>query len=122
MLSVAEEINFNVDNGLYVIKFWAPWCGPCKMYNPIIERLDDEFDNINFLSIDTDQVPELAKRYKISSLPTLVVVYNGEEKSRVLGLSMIKPLRTILRDACDTYIGETEKRTIQLSELEASVG
>ncbi len=122
MLSVANETDFNVDYGLYVIKFWAPWCGPCKMYNPVIEKLDDEFENINFLSIDTDQVPELAKQYKISSLPTLIVIHNGEEKKRILGLSMIKPLRTLLRDACDTYLGEAEECIEQKPETEASTG
>lgn len=122
MESVANETNFNVDCGLYVIKFWAPWCGPCKMYNPVIEKLDNEFEHVTFLSIDTDQVPEIAKQYKISSLPTLVLLHNGEEKKRILGMSMIKPLRTLLRDACDIYLGEVEECTEQQPESEMPTG
>ena len=91
MLSIANESDFNTDYGLYVVKFWAPWCGPCRMYNPIIEKLNDEFESINFLSVDTDQVPELAKKFRITSLPTLVIIADGKEKQRVMGLSMITP-------------------------------
>ena len=124
MLSVANESDFNVDYGLYVIKFWAPWCGPCKMYNPVIDRLDDEFESINFLSVDTDQVPELAKKFKITSLPTLVIIQDGEEKRRVLGLSMIKPLRTLLRETSDNYSapGEDEEIIVPVPETQVSTG
>ena len=73
------------------------------MYNPVIEKLDNEFESINFLSVDTDQVPELAKKFRISSLPTLIIIQDGEEKKRILGLSMIAPLRTLLRNVCDEY-------------------
>lgn len=98
MLSIANESGLNVDCGLHVIKFWAPWCGPCKMYKPVIDKLDEEFKDINFWSVDTDQVPELARRYKITSLPTLVLIKDGEEIQRIIGLSMIKPLRSVFSE------------------------
>ena len=124
MLSIANESDLNTDNGIHVIKFWAPWCGPCKMYNPVIEKLDVEFESVNFISIDTDQVPELAKQFKITSLPTLIIIQDGEEKNRVLGLSMISPLRTLLRQICDDYsatASETED-CVEMPETQVSSG
>lgn len=103
MLSIANETDLNIANGLYVIKFWAPWCGPCKMYGPVIDKLEAEYTDFEFISIDTDQAPELARKYKISSLPTLIFIQDGEEKKRVVGLSLIKPLRAIMTDLSKDY-------------------
>lgn len=98
MLSILNESDFNVGHGLYAIKFWATWCGPCKVLNPTIERLDKEFENIKFLSVDIDQVPSLAQKYKIKSLPTLLLIEDGEEANRIIGVSLMGPMRASLRD------------------------
>lgn len=98
MLSIVNESDLNVDNDIYVIKFWATWCQPCKMMVPSLNKLEKEFPNINFVSVDIDQVPILAKKYKIRTVPTLLVFKDGEEINRILGLSLITPLRKIFRD------------------------
>lgn len=99
MLSVTNESDFKVESGLYAVKFWATWCGPCKRMEPTLHQLESEFTSINFISIDVDQVPILAQKYRIKMLPTLLVLKDGQEVNRVTGLSLIEPLRKIFREA-----------------------
>lgn len=108
MLSIANETDFKVEHGLYVIKFWATWCMPCKAYAPTIEKLDEEFENISFISIDVDQVPELAQKFKIKSLPSLVIIKDGVEVDRVLGATYIAPLRTKFKELNNSFDDEQE--------------
>ena len=70
-----------------LIDFWAQWCGPCKMQGPIVDELAKEKDDIVGGKIDIDEEPELAFRYKVMSIPTLVVFEKGQEKNRSVGLS-----------------------------------
>ena len=98
MLSVINEAEFNVTSGLYVVKFWATWCGPCRVLTPTINKLDEEFENIKFLSVDVDQVPALAQKFKIKSLPTLLFIKDGEVVNKIIGVHLIDPLRASLRE------------------------
>jgi thioredoxin 1 len=98
MLSIANESDLKVNHGLYAIKFWATWCMPCKTYAPTIDKLDKEFEDISFISIDVDQVPTLAQKFKVQSLPALILIKDGEEFDRIRGMSAITPLRTKLRE------------------------
>lgn len=98
MLSIVNESDLNIKNDLYVIKFWATWCQPCKMMVPSLNKLEKEFPDIKFVSVDIDQVPMLAKRFKIRTVPTLLVFKDGDEINRVLGMSLITPLRKIFRE------------------------
>jgi thioredoxin len=103
MLSIANDSDLNVAHGLYAIKFWATWCQPCKLFAPTVEKLDEEFENIEFLSIDAEQVPEIVKRYKVRSLPTIIIVADGEEVERIQGMQLIEPLRTKMRELQNKY-------------------
>ena len=88
------------DSGIVVVlKFEASWCAPCKKLTPLVLKLEEEFSNVKFLAIDVDNAKELKTQYKILSVPTLVFLKNGQEFQRVIGLSLIEPLRKILRDS-----------------------
>jgi len=106
MKSVTSESDFNVDNGLYAIKFWSTWCQPCKAFAPKVDSLDEEFEDIDFISIDTDQVPTLAQKYKVRSLPTLLIIENGNEYQRIEGVQLIGPMRKLLRDLSQSQLDE----------------
>ena len=103
MLSIANDSAFNVAHGLYAVKFWATWCQPCKIFAPTVEKLDKEFENIEFLSIDADQVPQIVKQFKVRSLPTILILSDGEEVERISGMQLIEPLRTKLRELQNKY-------------------
>lgn len=62
--------------GTYLFDFWATWCGPCKVMNPIIEGLSEDTDlvDLNFVSIDVDAEPELAGQFRVQSIPTFMVI------------------------------------------------
>ena len=75
------------NNGITVVDFFADWCGPCRKMGPILEEVEQELTgNVKFTKINTDNNLEVAKRYQISGLPTLMVFKNGEPTERMVGL------------------------------------
>ena len=69
-----------------LIDFYADWCGPCQKLSPIVDKFAEEHSEIKVVRIDIDAQEDLADRYNIRSIPTLVVIENGEEINRVIGL------------------------------------
>ena len=66
-----------VKEGIVLIDFWAAWCGPCRQFGPIFARVSERNADAVFAKVDTEAEPELAERYGISSIPTLVVYRDG---------------------------------------------
>jgi len=83
---------------LVVLKFGATWCGPCKTMEPNIKKMQEEFPDIKFVSVDTDDDQNLAKEHKIKSIPAIVLLKDGVEQNRVVGAVLITPLRKAFRD------------------------
>ena len=70
-----------------LVKFWAPWCGSCRLYNPAINRLVvNHSEIIELIDIDVSQQPEIAEQRGVLSLPTLILEVAGEEVLRLTGL------------------------------------
>ena len=69
-----------------LIDFYADWCGPCKMLSPIVDQIATENDNIKVCRINIDDEQDLAIQYGIMSIPTLVIIKNGEEANRSVGV------------------------------------
>jgi thioredoxin 1 len=61
-------------DGLVLVDFWASWCGPCRMFGPVFERASEQHADAVFGKVDTEAQPELAARFGISSIPTLMVI------------------------------------------------
>ena len=70
-----------------LVDFYAEWCGPCKMLAPVVEQIAKENEDIKVAKINVDEAQELAEKYGVMSIPTLVVIKNGEEIKRQVGLA-----------------------------------
>ena len=72
---------------LVVIDFSASWCMPCRMLKPIMERVETKVKDVNFYNVDIDESEEVAKRYRIFSVPTLVAFRDGKKVDSMVGLN-----------------------------------
>ena len=68
-----------------LVDFWAPWCGPCKMVKPIVEEIAGERDDIKVGLVNVDEQMELAKQFRVMSIPTLMIFKNGELAKKTMG-------------------------------------
>ncbi len=79
-----EEVNASEQPIL--IDFWAEWCGPCKLIAPILEDLATEYEGrLRIAKVDVDESPDVARRYEVMSIPTLVLFHDGVAKKRMIG-------------------------------------
>ena len=76
-----------------LLDFWAPWCGPCRMVVPLVEEIAEERQDIKVGKVNVDEEPELARQFRVMSIPTLVVVKEGKAVKRSVGA---KPKEEIL--------------------------
>lgn len=76
-----------------LVDFWASWCGPCRMLSPVVDEIAEKRTDIKVGKVNVDDEEELAMRYGIMSIPTLIVFQNGEVKTQTMG---VQPKDTIL--------------------------
>lgn len=84
------------DNEAVFVDFYADWCGPCKMVSPIVEELAGERTDVKFIKVNVDDLPEVAERFGIMSIPTLIYFKNGEVAGQTLGFQPKESIATII--------------------------
>lgn len=80
-----------------LVDFWAPWCGPCQMVLPIIEELAEEVTDAKICKVNVDEEPELAREYRVMSIPTLLVFKDGKVAQTAIGARDKNEILAMLR-------------------------
>jgi thioredoxin 1 len=96
-IKVLANKNFKTitKKGVVLVDFWAPWCAPCKIIAPLLNDIAESQNNFTVAKVNVDHNQQLAKKYKVKSIPTMVILKNGTVAGRIIG---VKTKRAILKE------------------------
>lgn len=95
MVEQANSDNFKsiIADNVTLVDFWAPWCGPCRNLSPILDQVSEELGGkVKVVKINVDENPQLAQEYRISSIPTLLILKDGNVVDQTAGLKQKQEL------------------------------
>jgi thioredoxin 1 len=80
-----------------LVDFWAPWCGPCRMLSPVVEKVAGQLgDRVSFVKLNTDENPQIAGDYQVSGIPCLILFKGGKVVDRIVGFVPEQHIRQML--------------------------
>lgn len=98
----ASNFDETVNSGVSLVDFWAPWCGPCRVVAPIIEELAEEYNGkANICKVNTDEEQDLAVKFGIRSIPTILFFKNGEQVDQMIGATS----KQAFKEKLDSFLG-----------------
>lgn len=83
----------NIEQGNVLLKFSADWCGPCKAFAPVIKKIAEEFTTLKIESVDIEEKPELAKQFRVKSIPTVILLKDGKVIESFTGTLPLESVR-----------------------------
>ena len=89
MISTLSGENYGAETreGVYLIDFWAPWCGPCRIQSMVLDKVASRFEgNVNIGKCNVDDEPTLAAKFDVRTIPTMVILRDGQEVGRLVGV------------------------------------
>jgi len=89
-----ENFEVMIGKGIWLVDFYADWCGPCKMMGPILEGLN----GVNILKVNVDKREDLARKFSIMSIPTLIFFKDGKEVKKVIGFTSQDEIEKVLEN------------------------
>lgn len=97
-MKVIKESEFvnEINDGLVLIDFYADWCGPCTMLTPILEEINKENEDVRIIKVNIDDSRFLASYYQIQSIPTLVLLKNGQFLNKMIGFRPKKMIEELI--------------------------
>ena len=98
-ITIVTKENFDeikTKANVVMLDFYADWCGPCRMVGPVVHEIADEREDVTVGKINVDNDPELAQAFGVMSIPTIVILKNGEEAARAVGVRSKQQLLDML--------------------------
>jgi thioredoxin 1 len=95
----ASNFEAETKSGIVLIDFWAPWCGPCRMQGPILEQLVGKVEGAKIAKLNVDEAGAIAAKFNVMSIPTLVVLKDGESVNQFVGVQQADTLVAALQAA-----------------------
>ena len=108
--------------GITLVDFWAEWCGPCRMFAPVYERVSDANPDITFGKVDTEAQQALAAEFNIRSIPTLMIVRDGVALYSEPGALPQQALESLIEQARSLDMEDVKKKVAEASEGAAAAG
>lgn len=102
MLTLVNELDLNINSGLFSLYFYSNWLPYNKKMLVMIDKIEKKFNSVNFIAIDVDAFNGLCKRYNVDSIPTVIVFKDGKEIKRINGLVMTSAFKSAFVDICNS--------------------
>ena len=94
----SENFDATLSSGKTLVDFWAGWCGPCRMLAPVIEELAGKYEgSVTIAKVDVEEESALATRFRVMSIPTVILFIDGKEAKRIVGVQPIETYEAELR-------------------------
>lgn len=114
-----ENFNDTVKEGIVVLDFWASWCGPCRQFGPIFEKVSEKYEDITFGKVNTEEQGELAQAFQVMSIPTVMIFRDGIRIFEGAGALQSEGLEDLINQATSVNMDDVRAKITEIQGEEA---